>query len=361
MYATQDFARVAIACLLTAAMLSAAGADSEATAYRDHRPQATHRMDAQDEGVVLRHGDGPADCDRYGARDVYVFEAEGIYYLHYDAAGPLGWLCSLATSADLRLWENKGPVLDLGAPGSEDAKSASYGVTYREGDVWHMFYLGTPNTSPAPDRVPSFPYLTMKAKSDAPGGPWKKQSEVVPFRPMPGTYYAMVASPGQTVRQGDSYLQFFSSTLDKGGVKRTLGIARTQDLDGPWTVDPEPALPVEEQIENSSLYFEEANQHWFLFTNHVGIAEHEYTDAIWVYWSQDLDHWDPRNKAIVLDAKNCAWSKRVVGLPSTIRVGDRLAILYDGLAEEGIGHMHRDVGLAWLDLPLTPPEDPKVP
>ena len=54
-------------------------------------------------------------------------------------------------------------------------------------------------------------------------------------------------------------------------------------------------------MENSSLYFEPANRTWFLFTNHVGLDGFEYTDAVWVYWSKDLNHWDPAHKAVVLD------------------------------------------------------------
>jgi hypothetical protein len=116
-----------------------------------------------------------------------------------------------------------------------------------------------------------------------------------------------------------------------------------------------------EQVENSSLYFEEANRTWFLFTNHVGLDGIEFTDAVWVYWSKDLNRWDPARKAVVLDAGNCSWSKHIIGLPSVIRVGDRLALFYDGNAgakrPEGVkSHMNRDIGLAWLRLPLTPPE-----
>ena len=69
--------------------------------YEDGRPHATRRMDAEDHGVVLRHGGGPRQCDTLGARDVWVYESEGAYYMHYDAAGPEGWLCALATSKDL--------------------------------------------------------------------------------------------------------------------------------------------------------------------------------------------------------------------------------------------------------------------
>jgi hypothetical protein len=108
----------------------------------------------------------------------------------------------------------------------------------------------------------------------------------------------------------------------------------------------------------------EANKTWFLFTNHVGLDGFEYTDAVWVYWSKDLDRWDPAYKAVVLDRSNCSWSKHIIGLPSVVRVRDRLALFYDGNAEAKMpggvkSHMQRDIGLAWLRLPLTPPEQEK--
>ena len=327
--------------------------------YSDSRPQATMRLEAKDQGIVLRYGDGPDQCDMLGARDPWVFEHGGTYYLHYDAAGPTGWLCSLAESKDLLSWEKKGPILDFGKPGEDDSRSASYGVTYLDGQDWHMYYLGTPNVSDPPDLVPSFPYLTLKARGKGPGGPWIKQKDVVPFRTKPGTYYSITASPGQVVKDGDEYLQFFSCTTRKPGnpsVQRTLGIARTRDLDGPWTLDPEPMVPIEEQVENSSLYYEESIGTWFLFTNHIGIDGGEFTDAIWVYWSKDLNTWDPENKAVVLDGRNCTWSKKCIGLPSVIRVGKRLAILYDAPGGNSTSHMQRNIGLAWLDLPLSLPK-----
>jgi hypothetical protein len=43
-------------------------------------------MDAEDQGVVLRHGDGPKDCDKYGAREAIVFPVGNMYYMHYDGA-----------------------------------------------------------------------------------------------------------------------------------------------------------------------------------------------------------------------------------------------------------------------------------
>jgi hypothetical protein len=329
--------------------------------YQDGRPQVKLRLPANDHDVVLRHGDGPNQCDIYGARDVWVFAADGTYYMHYDAAGPTGWLCSLATSADLIHWQKKGPVLQLGNPGELDSKSASYGVTYFDGKDWQMFYLGTPHVTPPPDRIPSFPYVTMKAKSSLPAGPWFKENNVIPFRPKPGTYYSATASPGCIEKHGDEFLQFFSASAfvkdrNREILKRTIGIARSRNLDGTWTVDPRPIVPLDEQIENTSLYFEGANKTWFLFTNHVGIKQgYEYTDAVWVYWTKDLNNWNPENKAVVLDGQNCSWSKQVIGLPSVVKVGNRLALFYDGLKADDVSHMRRDIGLAFLDLPLQPP------
>jgi predicted GH43/DUF377 family glycosyl hydrolase len=137
---------------------------------------------------------------------------------------------------------------------------------------------------------------------------------------------------------------------------RTLGIARTRDLDGTWSVDPEPILPPEEQIENSSLYYEASSETWFLFTNHVlsRPSTHDYTDAVWVYWSKDLNVWNLSRKAVVLGGSNCKWSKKCIGLPSVLRVGKRLALFYDGPGGESTSHMGRDIGFSWLDLPLVP-------
>lgn len=332
--------------------------------YLDGRPVATQRLDALDAGRVLLHGDGPGRCDVYGARDVWVYQSRETLYMNYDGAGDQGWLACLATSSDGVDWTKHGPVLQLGAPGSDDGGSASYGVTFEAApEDWHMFYLGTPNTTPPPDRIPSFPYLTLKAHGPGPAGPWTKQPDVVPFRPATGTYYSTTASPGQVLRHDGGYLQFFSaSTQNAAGIQRTIGIARTNNLNGSWAIDPEPIVPLDEQIENTSLYYEQANGTWFLFTDHIALdAFGEYTDAIWVYWTHDLNRWDQQNKAVVLDRTNCTWSPYVVGLPSVVPIGGRLAVFYDGRPAPDVSHMGRDVGLAWLDLPLRPPARPVGP
>ena len=121
---------------------SVAGA-SGATSYPDGRPVASLRLDAKGHGVVLKHGDGPQQCDMLGAREASVVEEHGVYHLFYDGAGPKGWLACLATSKDLIHWEKKGPVLDLGKAGEMDCASASSPWTILDGKTWHMFYLGT--------------------------------------------------------------------------------------------------------------------------------------------------------------------------------------------------------------------------
>ncbi len=320
--------------------------------YADGRPSATKRLESKDHGVVLRHSDV---FDKYGARDVWVFEHNGTFYMHYDAAGESGWLAALATSKDGIQWQKHGPILELGEAGEADSASASYGVTFFDGEVWHLFYLGTPNVT-NPGKVPAFPYQTLKAKASAPSGPWVKQA-VMPIASVAGTFYSHTSSPGHVIKQGNEYLMFFSAAIHGSeGTKRTLGLARTRDLNAAWTVDSAPILPLTEQIENSSLYFEASTGTWFLFTNHVGIRDgEEYTDAVWVYWSDDVTRWNPANKAVVLDAQNCSWSANIVGLPSVLKIGNRLALYYDGYTGNDLWHTGRDVGLAWLELPLMPP------
>jgi len=356
----QVLARCFFASLSLAAKRLGAQATG-ASVYPDGRPASILRLDATDSGPIIRHGEGPDKCDYLGAREAICFQFHGTYYLHYDGAGPTGWRACLAVSGDLKRWELKGPVLDLGETGTDDAGTASSPWTVFDGKWWHIFYVGCRTTTAPPNRIPAVPYFTLAARSPRPQGPWTKQRDVVPFRTKPGTYYSDTASPGQIVKQGDEYLMFFSAAAftnePKRRLLRTLGIARTRNLDGPWDVDPQPALPPEHQIENAALYFEKANKAWFLFTNHIGLdTEGEYTESIWVYWSRELNRWDAERRAIVLDRTNCAWSKRCIGMPSVVKVGRRLALFYDASTTTS-GNMGRDVGLAWLNLPLNAPTE----
>ena len=157
--------RIAFLYCIILACIPWAIVSAQKGAYADGRPAASKRIACEDEGVVLKYGDGPDSCDTYGAREAIVNREGEVYYLFYDGAGKDGWKACLATSRDLRVWTKKGAILSLGAPGTNDSKSASSPWVIKAEDGWHMFYLGTPNTSPAPDRIPAFPYLTMKARS----------------------------------------------------------------------------------------------------------------------------------------------------------------------------------------------------
>lgn len=225
----------------------------------------------------------------------------------------------------------------------------------KEGKTWHMFYVGTPNTTPPPYRIPVFPYLTMKAWSTSLKGPWIKQYDVVALPPKDISYYTVTSCLGFVNKHKGEFLQFFSgAALDDKVTRRTLGIASTRDLNKSWIIEKDPIFPLSEQVENSSVFFYEETNTWYLFTNHIGINEkrEEYTDAIWVYWSKDINQWDASNKAVVLDGTNCSWSKGAIGIPTVIKVGRKLALLYDAAEGNSIGHMRRNIGLAWMDLPL---------
>jgi predicted GH43/DUF377 family glycosyl hydrolase len=347
---------IAIYCSLVLISVSVSqNTDAQSAPYLDGRPMASLRLLVKDAGVVLKHGDGMDSCDVYGAREAIVNKWDNTFYLFYDGAGKDGWKACLAKSKDLKNWIKLGPVLKLGDSTKNDFKSASAPWIIRHKGTWHMFYLGTPHTSPAPDRIPSFPYLTMKAKARSIEGPWIKQYEVKPFNIKKHSFYPITASPGFVVQYHGEFLQFFSASMEDGkAVKRTLGIARTKNLNGPWEINDRPVFPASEQVENSSLYYDQKFTTWYLFTNHIGITKDtvEYTDAIWVYWTKDIYHWNKNNKAVVLDSSNCSWAKGAIGMPSVITIGDKLAMLYDAAAGNSISHMKRDIGMAWIPLPL---------
>jgi predicted GH43/DUF377 family glycosyl hydrolase len=297
-----------------------------------------------------------------GAREASVVLHDGVFHLFYDGAkANVGWRACLATSADLKTWKHHGPILELGNPEAPDSATATSPWFYHEDGLWHSYYLGCQQTTPPPNCVPSPPYLTCKAEATSLTGPWRKRYDVVAVRPAQGTYYGETACPGWIFKHEGQYRMFFSAAQGElegsvARIQRTLGLLSGPTIDGPWTVPDKPALPVEEQIENSSVYFEPDNGYWFLFTNHVGIDERgEYTDAIWVYWSKDPRRWDPAQKAVVFDGENCNWSHCSIGMPSVVKVGDRLALFYDAPGSELIDHMRRNIGLAWMDLPLAPP------
>ena len=100
------------------------------------------------------------------------------------------------------------------------------------------------------------------------------------------------------------------------------------------------------KIENSSLYYEESIDTWFLFTNtlvwmsmntlmHLGLL------------SKDLNHWDADNKAVCSGRRklHMGQTRHKVFLPSYPLAID-LAIFYDAPEGDSTSHMRRHVGLA---------------
>lgn len=354
-YTMKNIVSICFKCLLVYHFFIARQLLSQPVKYIDGRPAANMRLPCTDQGIVMKYGDGIDSCDTYGAREAVINKEGDTYYLFYDGAGKDGWIACLAESKDLNHWTKKGPILTLGEQGRGDAKSASSPWVIKAQGIWHMFYVGAANTTPAPYRIPAFPYLTMKAMATSLSGPWKKQYDVVAFPPKANSYYTVTSSPGFIVRQGKEYLQFFSAaTQDSTGTKRTLGIARTTDLNASWNVADQPIFPLTEQIENSSVFFDKQTKTWYLFTNHIGINSDkaEYTDAIWVYWTKNINKWNSHDKAVVLDSSNCTWGKGAIGMPTVIQYGNRLALLYDAAEGKSIDHMKRNIGLAWMNLPL---------
>ena len=324
-------------------------------AAASHAP--AYRLKTRDSGMILAHGGGPGGCDVYGCREAIVFTDGTRYYLHYDGAGPHGWLACLAVSEDGLSWKRMGPVLSLGAAGRPDSASASSPWVIEHNRRWYMYYLGTPHAGPAPGRLPEPPYNTCLAVADMPTGPWRKRYDVIPFTEVPGTYHATTASPGAVIEHDGRFLQFFSgSTVTAHGLRRTLGIAQTENLASPWTVNPTPLLPLDTDIENSSVYYEPADGGWWwLFTNHISERAPAHTDAAYAYWSRDPTHWDSAHCAIALDTTICTWSKGVIGMPTVLPIGGRLAMFYDGVTGASQSNLGRDIGMATLPIPLLPP------
>ncbi|MBL9205768.1 MAG: hypothetical protein JNN01_11820 [Opitutaceae bacterium] len=327
--------------------------------FSDGRPPAFWGLQVEDLGEVLKRGLGPDSSDREGTREPVVTRIGEQYLLHYDGAGARGWLACAAVSTDLVNWTRQGPILDFGPPGSRDAGGACSPWIIEHQGTWHMFYLGSRTATPPPERVPESPYPSLKARASSPWGPWVKQPEVQVIA-LNSTFPSPDSSPGAVVREANGWRQYFSMGRSVPGLaapQRTLILGRTTDLNATWTFEPAPLLPWEEQVENSSVYFDETSRYWFLFTNHIGIdaTGGEYADAVWVYWSQDPARFDPRNKAVVMDGSTSRWAHGAIGMPAVIKVGDRLALLYDGVPGEGRGHLPRNIGLAWIRLPLRPP------
>jgi hypothetical protein len=328
--------------------------------YSDGRPSTSYRLPASDYGVILPHGTAPGGIDALGARDVFVYQNGTTYYMTYDGSGGPSWNTVLASSDNLTAWTVRGNIMSLGSAGAPDSDCVCYAQTFFDGNQWRMYYTTSTSQSSSPV-VPLAPYKAMLAKASAPAGPWTKSTGAL-IDTLPGTYYADTASPGAIVTYQGQTLQFFSAAqMVNGKMMRTIGIARSSSLDGPWTPDQQPALPATEQIENAVVWLQQSTGTYFMFVDHIGLnGSAEIGDAAWVYWTKDPTQWSAANKAVVMDGQTSNWSKNVIGIPSVMQVGDRLALFYDGdkspTVRSGLdGNLYRDIGMAWINLPITTP------
>lgn len=339
------------------ALLGGAVALPHATAQAAASPPPTVRLPVVDQGRVLLHGSALDGADSLGAREAIVFsdpQEPGRLLMHYDGAGPKGWLACLAESTDGgRSWVTSDAVLSLGRPGSYDSASASSPwVVQDEVGQWHMYYLGARKATTAPRHIPVPPYTVLHATSPSARGPWTKRGPAV--LPAKGTWYGQSVSPGPVMQHDGYWLMHLSGYSSQGP---TIGLARAESLDGPWYVDASPLLPASERLENAALHHNSVTGVWWLFANHIGTTPGSdgllYTDGIWGYAGTDPTSFSARERVLVLDAQSVPWTK-VIGMPSVVPALGGLAVFYDGI--EGrvrTDHMGRDIGMALLPLPVT--------
>lgn len=96
---------------------------------------------------ILRPEDGAA-WERGGLYKSYLMEADGVYYLFYNAKDKTtgGWReqTGLATSRDLKIWtrHHNNPIIANGPKGALDERFASDPVVLRDHQTWALFYFG---------------------------------------------------------------------------------------------------------------------------------------------------------------------------------------------------------------------------
>lgn len=345
--------------------------------------------DYRDHGIVIRPdqpGEPFYELDGGGIREAILNKVGDTYYLFYDGARPGAtpesyWTACLAKGKDMVHWEKLGQMLEAGIiekpdVQSLDTKSASSPWVFFADGKWYMFYVGAAECSP--EGVPGCPYYTLLATADQITGPWHKithepgKEKHVCFMIQPNSWMDFTASPGHVMEnphwkgpddtENDRYMMFFSGAC-KPPMERSLGIAttnnlaQTDDYDSPhpqhWKIWKDPILPPKIDLENSSVYYEEENGIYFLFTNHI--KDNSYTDAVYVYCTKDPYHWDPACSRILVDSTVSSWAHGAIGLATVAKMDDHtLAIVYDGVEGDGKGHLNRKIGFGTLPLPLEP-------
>lgn len=341
-----------------------------------------------DLGIVIspdKLGEPFYEADGGGIREAVLNYVNGTYYLFYDGATPGAkpdsyWNACLAESKDCISWKKRGLVLKSSAithPESSnlvymDFKSASSPWVYQNDGKWYMYYVGAGNCSP--EGIPALPYSTLLAQAGKIDGPWYKRNDIngcekhVCFPLGKDSWDDSTASPGQVIKNPNynpnttekEFLMFYSGCCS-GLTKRSIGIARTNNLGCSddydkeqgefWERDKNPILSPDEDIENSSVFYEEESGYYYLFTNHIYNNSH--TDSIWVYRTKNIEKWCQEDKAIVVDSNVSTWAKGAIGMPNVLKKDAKtLILIYDGVVGNGIGHLNRCIGLAEIELPL---------
>lgn len=353
-------------------------------------------LGVKDLGIILspdKKNEPFYEIDGGGMRDVVinrevVGKNKGVYYLSYDGAMPgktdkSYWQTCTAKSKDLISWEKIGVKLLASGNKYPNGSTKVYKdfcgtlspwEIYEDGK-WYRFYLGSDFVSP--EGIPAVNYYTMLATADTLEGPFHKvidqkgkEKHVCFPLGKTGAWDDVTSSPGHVLINPKwekdkinqkKYIMIYSGSCSGDRMWRSMGLARTNDLsltddfdkqDGNfWVKDKDPIIPLEHDVENASIYFDENTQTYYLFTNHI--YNNEYTDAVWVYWTKDLDKWNPDDKAVVLDASVSTWAKGAIGLPSVIKKDDNtLCLFYDGVDGNGKGHLDRKVGMCEISLPI---------
>jgi hypothetical protein len=80
--------------------------------------------------------------------------------------------------------------------------------------------------------------------------------DALSLKPKEGSYHQDVVIPSQIVKNGGEYLLFFRVRKITVATSAQSVSQERKDLQGEWSIATEPALPVDEQIENSSLFYQ---------------------------------------------------------------------------------------------------------
>lgn len=324
------------------------------------------------------------------------------------------WRTHLAKSKDLKHWERLGPKLRCGidddpqgmAKGYKDFWSASSAWLYfdKEEKYWYAFYLGADGAAPSgPDiGTPSTYYSSCLAKARTKGlkgieGEWiqynrfpGKEKSVLFYKGKNGSYTQGITVPGPVIInphwKGEKdtvnfkYMMFATCGANIA-IVRSNHLDAVQDWDGDpnpegWRVEKPIVGPLTEAPggfagvteswetkpndrqnktapENANYYYDPISGYHFLFTNQFN-QDYTATDCNVVYWTKDIEHWDDRHSAVVVDAKctRDGWATGAIGFPSVVRVDDKtLLLVYDAIAGDSWGHTSRHIGYGYWKIP----------